>query len=403
VADGIARGTPAFRRTNLALFADGLATFALMYAVQPLMPVFSTQFGVTPAAAALALSVTTLPLAFAMLAASAVADRVGRRALMVGSLFTSALLGLACAVPSGFSGLLLLRGLMGISLAGLPAVSMAYVAEEMAPTAAGLAIGLFIAGSAVGGMSGRLLAGALTAWFGWRAALGGIGALGLACAVLLWRFLPPSRHFAPCPLRLAALGAALARHLRDPVLRLLFAQAFLLMGGFVTIYNYTAYRLLAPPYRLGQDRVGLIFSVYLAGVVSSAVMGHVAVRAGRRRTLVGNVALMACGLALTLAAPLAAIVAGTALATAGFFGAHSVASGWVGSWARSARAQASSLYLLAYYAGSSIVGSAGGLVWARWAWPGIVWLVAVLLGVSLLAATGLPARDVPASVARTQR
>ena len=392
MSDGIARGTGEFRRTNLALFADGLATFALMYAVQPLMPVFSTTFGVTPATASFSLSVTTLTLAFAMLAASAVADLVGRRTLMVGSLFASALLGIACAVPAGFSGLLALRALMGFSLAGLPAVSMAYVAEEMAPRAAGLAMGLFIAGSAVGGMSGRLLAGALTAWFGWRAALGAIGALGLVCAALLWRFLPPSRHFVPHPMSFSAFAAALMRHLRDPVLRLLFAQAFLLMGGFVTIYNYTAYRLLAPPYALGQDRVALIFSVYLAGVASSAVMGHVAVRAGRRRIFVSNVVLMAFGLALTCAAPLAAIVVGTAIVTAGFFGAHAVASGWVGSWARTARAQASSLYLLAYYGGSSIVGSAGGLVWARWAWPGVVGLVATLLGVSLLAASRLPAR-----------
>jgi YNFM family putative membrane transporter len=393
VVEGIARGTKAFRRTNLALFADGLATFALMYAVQPLMPVFSTTFGVTPAAASFSLSVTTLTLAFAMLAASAVADQVGRRALMVGSLFTSALLSLACAVPPGFAALLVLRALMGLSLAGLPAVSMAYVAEEMAPGAAGLAMGLFIAGSAIGGMSGRLLAAALSAWFGWRAALGAIGALGLACAVLLWRFLPPSRYFVRRPMRLASLAAVFGRHLCDPVLRLLFAQAFLLMGGFVTIYNYTAYRLLAPPYALGQDRVGLIFSVYLFGVASSATMGHLAVRAGRRRIFVGNVALMAGGLALTLAPPLASIVAGTALVTAGFFGAHSVASGWVGFYAREARAQASALYLFAYYAGSSLVGSAGGLVWARWAWPGVAALVAALLGLALLAASRLPARD----------
>jgi YNFM family putative membrane transporter len=392
MAEGIAPGTGEFYRTNLALFADGLATFALMYAVQPLMPVFSSAFGVTPAAASFSLSVTTLTLAFAMLGASAAADLVGRRAIMVGSLFASALLGIACAMPGTFSGLLMLRALMGLSLAGLPAVSMAYIAEEMAPSAAGFAMGLFVGGSAVGGMSGRLLAGALTAWFGWRPALGSIGIFGLACAGLLWRFLPPSRHFVPHRVSFAALAGSLTRHLRDRVLRLLFVQAFLLMGGFVTIYNYTAYRLLAPPFALGQDRVALIFSVYLAGVVSSAAMGHVAVRAGRRRTFIGNVVLMACGLALTCAASLAAIVVGTAIVTGGFFGAHAVASGWVGSWARSARAQASSLYLLAYYGGSSFVGSAGGVVWARWAWPGVACLVAALLGLSLLAASRLPGR-----------
>ncbi len=393
MTEGIARGSAAFRRTNLALFADGLATFSLMYAVQPLMPVLSAAFRVSPATAALSLSVTTLPLAVALLAASVLADRVGRRALMVGSLFVSALLGLACAVPLGFGGLLLLRAAMGLSLAGLPAVSMAYVAEEMAPSAAGLAMGLFIGGSALGGMSGRLLAAALTGWYGWRQALGGIGMLGLVCAWLLWRFLPPSRHFHPRPVRFASLAAACARHLHDPVLRLLFAEGFLLMGGFVTIYNYTTYRLLAPPYALGQGHAGLIFAVYLTGVASSAVMGHLALRAGRRRVLVGNVGLMGCGLALTLASPLAAIVGGTAVFTTGFFGAHSVASGWVGFYARDARAQASALYLFAYYAGSSLVGTAAGLLWARAGWPGVAGSVAALLALALLAALQLPGQD----------
>ena len=392
MAEAIARGTRAFRRTNLALFADGLATFALMYSVQPLMPVVSHSLSVAPAVASLALSVTTLALAACMLAASVVADRVGRKQLMVAALLSSSALGIACAAAPGFGGLLALRALMGVTLSGLPAVSMAYVAEEMAPSAAGLAMGLFIGGSAIGGMSGRLLAGMLTAWAGWRAALAAIGALGLLCGLLLWRFLPPSRHFAPRRTRVADLLAASVAYLRDPVMRRLFAQGFLLMGGFVTVYNYTAYRLLAAPYGLEQDRVALIFSVYPVGVVTSALMGNLALRAGRRRVLMGNLAVMLAGLALTLAAPMWAIVLGTAVFTSGFFGAHSVASGWVGFRAKAGRAQASALYLFAYYAGSSLVGTAGGLVWAHGGWPGVAALVAGLLGVAVAAAAGLEGR-----------
>ena len=43
VAAFIERGTPAFLRTNLALFAAGFAPFELIYCVQPLMPVFSAR------------------------------------------------------------------------------------------------------------------------------------------------------------------------------------------------------------------------------------------------------------------------------------------------------------------------------------------------------------------------
>jgi YNFM family putative membrane transporter len=386
----IRHGTPEFRHTNLALFAAGMATFALIYSVQPLMPLFSRTFHVAPATSALSLSVTTLPLAFAMLAASVVADRFGRRAVMVVSLLASAALGLLCAAAPGFAALLALRCLMGFTLAGLPAVAIAYVAEEMAPNAVGLAMGLYIGGSAIGGMTGRLLSALLAQELGWRTALFGIGALGLVCGLLLWRYLPPSRHAHPARRSLAEAAAISRALLRDPVLLLLFAEGFVLMGAFVTVYNYTGYRLLGPPFSLTQGEVGLIFCVYLVGVASSIAMGHLALRAGRRLVIGGNLALMLAGALLTLSASLAMVIAGIAVLTAGFFGAHSVASAWVGLRATTGRAQASALYLFFYYAGSSVVGAAAGLLWRAGAWPEIIAVVAILLAGAIAAAAQLP-------------
>jgi len=384
----IERGTPDFRRTILALFASGLATFALLYCVQPLMPLFGQVFHVGPLESSLVLSVTTGTLAFAMLVGSALSEVLGRKNVMVASVLASSVLAVLCAFAPGYDALLVLRGLMGLSLSGLPAVAMAYVAEEMHPGATGLAMGLYIGGNAIGGMSGRLLSGALADVFSWRVALGAIGLLGLVCGGLLWRRLPASRHFSPRPFHAGALGRAFLRHLRGPVLPWLFAEGFLLMGGFVAVYNFIGYRLLAPPYGLSQAAIGLIFSVYLAGVASSAIMGNLARRVGNLRVVAGNIVLMMAGVALTLAAPLIVVVAGIALLTAGFFGAHAVASAWVASGARENRAQASSLYLFSYYAGSSLAGSAAGAAWAFAAWPG----VAVLVGVLLLAALAITLR-----------
>ncbi len=164
------------------------------------------------------------------------------------------------------------------------------------------------------------------------------------------------------------------------------------MGGFVTIYNYIGFRLLAPPYRLGQTAVGLLFSVYLVGVVSSAWMGALSGRLGRRPVLWGNVMIMLAGVGCTLARPLGVIVLGIALVTWGFFGAHAVASAWVGARARVGKAQAASLYLFAYYAGSSVVGTLGGLAWTALGWPGVAGLVGILLALALALPAALPAR-----------
>lgn len=386
----VAAGSAAFWRINGALFAAGFATFATLYYVQPLLPVFAHRFELSPAASSLALSTATALLAVSMLVAGSLSEAWGRKPVMLASLLLSGVLTMATALAPSFGLVLVLRGLAGAALGGLPAVGMAYLAEEIEPTAIGIAMGLYIAGNAVGGMSGRLLTAVLADDAGWRIAIGSIGGLGLLAALLLWRALPASRHFRPRPLNAGALVASFIGHLRAPTLPVLFAEGFLLMGGFVTIYNYIGFRLLAPPYRLSQSTVGLLFCVYLVGVVSSTVMGALSGRLGRRPVLVGNVVLMLAGVGLTLAQPVWLVVAGVALVTWGFFGGHSVASGWVGAKAQGARAQASSLYLFAYYLGSSLVGTLGGSMWSALGWPGVAGLVALVVGGALALSAALP-------------
>ncbi|WP_425305416.1 MFS transporter [Chthonobacter albigriseus] len=379
----IRAATAEFRRATWGLFSAGFATFALLYSVQPLLPEFSREFGVTPAVASLALSLSTAVLAVFMLIASSFSDVVGRKGIMVVALAASALATLAVAFASTWPHVLILRTLMGATLSGLPAVAMAYLVDEVESAAVGRAMGLYIGGSAFGGMSGRLIMSVLVDVTTWRIAMAVLGAVGLACAILLWRGLPASRHFQPRRLHLTALAASLAGHLRDPGLRLLFLLAFLLMGSFVTVYNYIAYRLLAPPYGLSQTAIGLIFASYLLGSLSSAWMGGLADRFGRRRVLWAGIVIMLAGILMTLGSGLVLIVGGIAVMTFGFFGAHSIASSWVGLRANGAKAQASSLYLLAYYMGSSLAGTAGGLLWAWSGWHGVV------AGVTVLSTAGL--------------
>ncbi len=382
--DRIHHGTPEFRRTNLALFSAGFATFALLYCVQPLMPVFAREFHVNAAQSSLSLSLTSGFLAPAMIVAGAFSEARGRKGIMVASLGASAVLMIACAFVSQWSALLTLRALAGITFAGLPAISMAYLAEEVHPTSIGLAMGLAIGGNGLGGMIGRLATSFITDALSWRWAMGAIGVLGVVATVIFWKTLPPSRHFAPHPLRAGALMRTMLHQFTDSALVALFAEGFLLMGVFVTTYNYATYHLLDPPYSLSQAAAGLIFIVYLAGIFASAFIGARAARFGRRRMLLAMLALMLTGVLLTMLRPLVAVVLGIAVVTFGFFGAHSVASTWVGMRAQRAKAQAAALYLFFYYMGSSVAGAAGGLFWERARWAGVVGFVVGMLVVAIL-------------------
>ena len=385
----IHHGTPAFRRTNLALFAAGFATFGLLYCVQPLMPEFSHDYGVSEAVSALSLSLTTGVLAFAMLFAGALSDAWGRKPVMVASLLSSALLVLLSAVmPSWFS-LLAVRTLLGLTLSGLPAVAMTYLSEEIHVESLGLGMGLYISGSAVGGMSGRLITGVLTDFFDWRVGVAVVGVIGLLAAWIFARALPPSRHFVPQSLRWRMLSGRFAGMFHDRGLPWLFAEGFLLLGAFITVYNYLGYRLLAPPYNLSQAVVGLIFGIYLVGTFSSPWMGHLASKLGRRKVLWTALVLMLVGVALTMLHPLSLVLLGIVALTFGFFGGHSIVSSWVGRRAGAAKAQAASVYLFCYYMGSSIAGASGGLFYASHGWTGVALFVGVLVLAGLLIALRL--------------
>jgi YNFM family putative membrane transporter len=388
-AERISRGTTAFRRTNLAMFAAGFSTFALVYCVQPLMPELARTFRVSAATSALSLSVTTGVLAGALLVVGGLAESWGRKPIMAAALTIAALLTLLTAVVPSWHALLALRATEGLAFAGLPALAMAYLGEEIDADSIGLAMGLYIGGSALGGMSGRLLTAALADVATWREAVAAVGAIGVVAAVVFARSLPPSRHFHARPPVLRAMLAAYAEHLREPRLARLFAEAFLLMGSFVTAYNYLGFRLLAPPYSLRQSAAGAVFLAYLVGVGSSSWVGAMAGRVGRPAALRGSIALMLGGVALTAARPLALVVAGVIVLTFGFFGAHSVASSWVGLTARSAKAQASSLYLFFYYAGASAAGWFGGVCWTAWGWTGVATFIGLLLCAALATALGL--------------
>ncbi|UUE34366.1 MFS transporter [Pectobacterium aroidearum] len=384
----IARGTPQFMRVTLALFSAGLATFALLYCVQPLLPVLSQDFGISPATSSLSLSVSTVMLAFGLLFTGPLSDTIGRKNVMVVSLMLAALCTVICAFMTSWNGILIMRAMIGLSLSGVAAVAMSYLSEEIHPSVLAFSMGLYISGNSIGGMSGRLVSGVLTDYFPWRVAIGTIGVLALIAAITFWRILPESRHFRPGSLRPKTLLLNSKLHWRDAGLPLLFLQGFLLMGAFVTLFNYIGYRLLAPPYLLSQAVVGLLSVVYLTGSYSSPKAGALTARYGRGPVLSISILLMLTGLGITALTPVFAIFGGMMLFTAGFFAAHSVASSWIGQRARRAKGQASSMYLFSYYLGSSLAGTLGGLFWHSFGWTGItVFLSALLLlalGVSLI-------------------
>ncbi|WP_313470672.1 MFS transporter [Lysinibacillus sp.] len=375
----IQKGTRAFNKTNWALFLAGFITFANLYITQPLLPTFADIFHVSPAMASLSLSVTTFALALSLIIVSSLSEAWGRKSLMTISIFAASILTLALAFSPNFETIIILRIFQGIVFAGLPAIAMAYLGEEMEPASLGVAIGLYISGNSVGGLSGRVIIGTITDHYNWHIGMIVLGGISLLVSVLFVWMLPSSKHFSARPLQLKALAKTLYQHMKDPSMLCLYGISFVLMGSFVTLYNYIGFKLMAPPYNLSATIVGWIFVIYLVGTFSSAWFGSLADRYGRQRILLLAIAIMLAGSIVTLNGLLTLKIIGITVFTFGFFAAHSIASGWVSKRASHDKAQASSLYLFFYYFGSSVGGTVGGVFWVKYGWVGVIAMIALFL------------------------
>ncbi|BDM72635.1 MFS transporter [Streptomyces nigrescens] len=374
-------GGPGYRRMSFALFAAGVATFALLYSTQALLPAISGDLGVSPDQASWTVSAATFGLALGVIPLSAVSERFGRRTLMTASLAVAAVIALLVPFAPSLGVLIALRAVQGVALAGLPASAMAFLAEEVRAKALVAAIGLFVAGNSIGGMSGRIVTGWVAQAWGWRAALGAVGLMAVVCAVTFRLLVPKARHFVPRSVGPRALARTLGGHLADPLLRRLYGIGALFMTVFGAVYTVIGYRLVAEPFNLPQGIVGSVFVIYLVGTVSSAAAGQLVARVGRRGALYLAVGTTSAGLLLTLADSVAAVLAGLVLITAGFFAGHAVASSSVSRTAKTARAQASALYQCAYYVGSSLGGALGAAAFHAVGWQGTVLLgLAAMLG-----------------------
>jgi YNFM family putative membrane transporter len=375
-------GSPGYRRFNLAMVLAGLGAFGILYAAQPVLPQISAEFDVSPTRAALAVSASTGALALCVLPAAALAVRWGRVRTMRTGLLLGVLLTLLAAAAPTFGSLIVLRALSGAVLAGVVAVAMGHVGSEMHPSGLGSAMGLYVAGNSLGGVGGRLITAAVADATSWRWGVGLLAGSALVVTIAFWRLLPE-------PVALGDEGrhadADVGRLRSTPGVWALVAIPFLLMGGFVAVYNYLGYRLLAEPFSLPLAVAGLVFLAYLAGSVSSAVAGRLADAVGRPRVLVAAVLVMAAGLALTVPDRLVLVVLGLVVFTTGFFAAHAVASGWMPVVAAPHRTRGSALYVCGYYAGSSVFGALLGLAWSDAGWTGVAAGVGVLVALALVA------------------
>ncbi len=377
------KGSPEFKRIALCVFLAGLSCFAQLYLFQPILPVLTKQFSITPAESSFAVSFSTLGMALGLFAGVFFANRISRKKLISFSLISSSILTILSSFVTIFPLLIVINTVKGFLLAGATSVVMSYISEEVNPSVLGKATSLSIAGNAVGGMGGRIAATLLTGWFSWRWASSVIGVSCLLLGLLFAWKVPESRHFKIEKVNFRDRVKQMGRHLGIPLLMVMYLLAALMLGSFVSIYNYIGFRLKGAPFNLSHEVIASIYLMYLIGSVGSMSAGILSDRHGTKKVLVAMLAIAFGGLLLLLPGNILPVIAGLSIFTFCFFGAHAIASRIVAQYIPYERSTSISLYLLFYYIGSSVMGTGTGIIMHHMGWTAFVLSLCIAVALAL--------------------
>jgi YNFM family putative membrane transporter len=353
-----------------------------MYVTQPLLPLLSAEFRVTPATAGLTVSAVVLAIAAGSFVAGPLSDALGRKTVMVSALLLLLLPTLGCAAARTFPQLVALRAVQGLLIPGVTAVAVAWAGDHYAPSQLRTSVGAVIAASVAGGLLGRVASGFAAERAGWRSAFVVSAAVTAVGAAGMWLELPAA---APARAPWRGAFAGMLRHLADRRLLGGFALAFCLFFGFIAVFTYLPYRLAASPFHLSTEAISSAYLVYVAGIAVSPLAGRLAGRVAPERLMLAGLALSAAGVAITLSSSLSVVVAGLLVLVVGMFTAQALGPSWVNEAAPRAKGGANALYLAFYYAGGTLGSWLPGLAWERWGWNGVAATSGAAIGAGALA------------------
>jgi YNFM family putative membrane transporter len=371
-------------RMVVALNVATIAAYSDLYITQPILPLLSHEFGISPATAGLSISVVVLMIAIVSSAYGSLSDVVGRKPVMVLSCALLAVPTLLCATATTFHTLVLFRALQGFLMPGVTAVAVAYLGDHFGGADLGPKVGGWIAASVTGGLTGRVLSGLIAAWFSWHAPFVVFGVFTLVGAAAMAFSLPR----APRPRRAGAFEErpmGTLSHFANRRLVGAFLIGACVFFAFIGVFTYLPYYLTAPPFRLSTAFVSSIYLVYVAGVLTSIAVGRMASRVRPQRLMATGLLIASAGVLGTFVPVLPVIVLSLVVLCVGMFTVQSTAPAFVNTNAAGAKGGAGSLYVTFYYVGATFGSVVPGWAWQHGGWGGVVASCLAGLAAALLA------------------
>ncbi len=378
------RNTRRYKDIRKAVFIPGLAAFSQFYMFQPLLPSLSESFLVSPAVSSLVVSSSMIGIAIGLFMFAFYADMMHRKKLMLIALFLSSLITMFSAISWSFNVLVVFGFIKGFLLSGVIAVAIVYISEEVEVRYVGIVIGIYLAGNVLGGMWGRVVAGLISSWYDWRIATLFIGGVGMVLSTFFMRLLPQSLNFNSQKIQTFQKLMYMKNFLKNPLFLGVYVLMILMMGTFVSVYNYLSFRLEMPPFSLPHYVISLLFLIYITGVGGTITIGALTNRMHSFRMLKILLVLFLIGTLGLFVEELWLLVLGLSLLTFSLLGIQTVVNKIISQYAIEGKSTANCLYLICQYMGAGGIGSLTGHILSKWGWSNFLFTLIEFILFSLL-------------------
>ena len=363
----------------LYYFCTGL-TLCILYATQPIGPVFEDELGISKTQATLFTTAIMIPLAFAGIFYGYLLEKIQIKIILVLAFLLLGISEIVFSLTHSYFLLLNIRGFQGLLIPAVLTGIMSYISQISSKDSVANAIGIYIGVTIIGGFMGRALSGFFTDIFGWRVFFFIIGCIAILASILLLKFSQNIKASYLKPHLIDIIHTLKTRHNLY-----IFLMIFGIFFTFQAMLNFIPFELAKISDNYSSSKAGMLYIGYLVGVlVAFNTKKIVAFLGGSIKAIISGIIILIIAIQFFRIESFWFIFGAMVVFCLGNFITHSIASGFINKMATSHKGISNGLYVSFYYFGGALGSFVPGFVYIPFGWGVMLSFISVVSFISLI-------------------